>query len=241
MCTVSFIPKGKGTFILTSNRDEAPNRETDYPAIYNINDTKMVFPKDAAAGGTWVGVSEKQRLICLLNGGFVSHKRKSAYRMSRGVVVKDLLSCNNIIETVKNYKLDDIEPFTIVIVDWKDGLKLYELVWDEHKKHLSELPIKARLWSSSTLYSPKMKAERQQWFGNYVFKNDYSAESILNFHQTAGKENMDYGTIMDRVFVKTTSITQIEALPDSIEMRYRDLQKETLSIVNLPISEVVNE
>jgi len=221
MCTVSFIPKGKKAFVLTSNRDEAPNRQTDYPAIYDINETKMVFPKDAIAGGTWIGLSEKQRLICLLNGGFTP--------------------CTNIIETINTYNLDDIEPFTIVIVDWKDTLKVYELVWDEDEKHFSELPNEPRLWSSSTLYTSKMKAERQNWFKAYLTEEDYSANSILNFHRTAGKGNKDYGTIMDRTFVKTTSITQVEKLPDTVEMRYKDLQKDTLSIIDLPITEVVNE
>ena len=58
------------------------------------------FPKDAAAGGTWIGVSEKKRLICLLNGGFTAHTREESYRLSRGVVVTQLLSAENFKETI---------------------------------------------------------------------------------------------------------------------------------------------
>ena len=50
MCTVSFIYKGNEQFVLTSNRDESPMRETLKPSIYNALDTKMMFPKDAVAG-----------------------------------------------------------------------------------------------------------------------------------------------------------------------------------------------
>ena len=51
----------------------------------------MIFPKDELAGGTWIGASEKNTVICLLNGGFQNHKRQPEYRHSRGVVVKDFL------------------------------------------------------------------------------------------------------------------------------------------------------
>ncbi len=40
MCTVTFIPESVSGFILTSNRDEAPNRSTVPPKIYEV---KNVF------------------------------------------------------------------------------------------------------------------------------------------------------------------------------------------------------
>jgi uncharacterized protein with NRDE domain len=85
MCTVTLIPKGTNNFVLTSNRDEAPNRHTLSPDFYNIENTKLLFPKDEVAGGSWIGVSEKQRVLCILNGGFEKHERKATYRLSRGV------------------------------------------------------------------------------------------------------------------------------------------------------------
>jgi len=52
MCTVTFIPQGNNNFILTSNRDEAIGRKTLPPDFYDIEDTKMLFPRDAVAGGS---------------------------------------------------------------------------------------------------------------------------------------------------------------------------------------------
>ena len=69
MCTVTYLPLGDHNFILTSNRDVAPKRETTPPKEYNEVGVKLTYPKDKLAGGTWIGVSEKKRLICLLNGG----------------------------------------------------------------------------------------------------------------------------------------------------------------------------
>ena len=88
MCTVTYLPLGNNDFILTSNRDEQPSRETIPPQEYVEDGVVLTYPKDVLAGGTWIGLSSKKRLICLLNGGFESYERESSYKMSRGVIVK---------------------------------------------------------------------------------------------------------------------------------------------------------
>ncbi|MBN4058051.1 NRDE family protein [Olleya sp. AH-315-K02] len=241
MCTVTIIPKGKNDFILTSNRDEAPNRRSLQPEIYAVNKTKMMFPKDELAGGTWIGVSEKNRLICLLNGGFICHDRKADYRMSRGVVVNDLLASDNLVDSIENYNLDDIEPFTLVIPDWNVSLKLFQLVWDGTQKHFTELPLEPKIWSSSSLYSETMKKERLQWFNDFKERNKLDYKTIMDFHKTAGKGNEDYGVIMDRHFVKTTSITQVEKFDGIVEMRFNNLQKSKASVKTFKLQQTVNE
>ena len=241
MCTVTIIPKGKNDFILTSNRDEAPNRTSLAPDFYDINDTKMLFPKDELAGGTWIGVSEKNRLICLLNGGFNCHERKAAYRMSRGVVVNDLLASDDVVASIESYNLDDLEPFTLVIADWNTKLKFFELVWDGEQKHFTELPIEPKIWSSSTLYSDVMKKERLQWFEDFKTENELDSEAMLKFHSTAGHDNEDYGVVMDRHYVKTTSITQVEKREDSIAMRFNNLQNKSSSKKTFRLKQIVNE
>ncbi|RLD29772.1 MAG: hypothetical protein DRI75_01955 [Bacteroidetes bacterium] len=241
MCTVTIIPKGNNDFILTSNRDEAPNRTSLAPDIYTIKGTKMMFPKDELAGGTWIGVSEKNRLICLLNGGFTCHERKADYRMSRGVVVNDLLASEDVVASIEDYNLNDIEPFTLVIVDWNVSLKLFELVWDGQQKHFKVLPLEPKIWSSSTLYSQVMKKERLQWFEDFKIANELHSASLLNFHKTAGNGNADYGVVMDRHFVKTTSITQVEKIEDVVKMRFNNLQSNTASVKTFKLQQTVNE
>lgn len=241
MCTVTIIPKGNKDFILTSNRDEAPNRIPVAPEFYTIKNKQLLFPKDKLSGGTWIGISENNRIICLLNGGFQIHKRKPIYKVSRGVVTKDLMVATHIVDTIKSYDFSNIEPFTIIIADWNSGLKFYELVWDEKQIHFTELPLEPKIWSSSTLYNDEMKSSRLEWFQDFKSNNDLNAKSILNFHQTAGKKYLNYGVIMDRGFVKTTSITQIEKTNTIVEMRYNNLQdlKNTTKVFKL--STVENE
>lgn len=225
MCTVTIVPTGKTNFILTSNRDEAPSRVSLIPEFYSINDTEVLFPMDELSGGTWIGISEKNRVICVLNGAFEIHERKASYRRSRGMVAKDFMVADDIIDAVSQYNFEGIEPFTIVIADWNDGLKFFELVWDEKLIHFTELPLEPKIWSSSTLYDQSMRAERLKWFEAFETENLLNKETIEQFHKSAGSGNLDYGVVMDRGFVKTTSITQIEKNGTTIEMHYENLLK----------------
>ncbi|WP_034061304.1 NRDE family protein [Lacinutrix jangbogonensis] len=241
MCTVSIFYKGNKDFVLTSNRDEAPNRNALSPAFYILDNTELLMPKDEQSGGSWIGASDENRIVCLLNGGFKGHKRKPKYRQSRGVVVTDLLTTEDIEATIASYNFEDIEPFTIVIADWNTDLKFYELVWDEKQKHFQQLPLEAKIWSSSTLYSEDKKEARRDWFEDFISNNEWSSKALLDFHKTAGSGNNDYGVVMDRGFVKTTSITQIEKTDALIEMQFYNLNtsEKTSKIINL--AETIDE
>src|SRR5690606_25691999 len=173
MCTVTVFPLEESHFVLTTNRDEAPERTSLWPEIYPGENGRMLFPKDTVSGGTWVGASEQYRVLCLLNGGFEPHRRSLPYRKSRGEVVVDFL----------------------------------QVVCDGYQKHLRPLPLIPHIWSSSTLYTSEMKKERVSWFRNFVKEQEPLPEHILDFHTRTAPHNNDYGVIMDRGFVKTTSIT----------------------------------
>ena len=229
MCTVPFIPKSNTSFILTSNRDEAPGRDTIAPAIYKIEGVQCLFPKDAVAGGTWIGVSSKKRLISLLNGGFEAHKRIDAYRMSRGIVVKDLLVADSLAVAVAAFDFNGIEPFTLIAVEYGDALQLFELVWDGTKAHFTEKPLGPTIWSSSLLYTQEMKQKREVWFSRYLKSENISERTLLDFHKTAGEGNAKIDLIMDRGFVKTKAITQIIGSSKKAQMRYEDLQAQKIS------------
>jgi len=241
MCTVTIIPKGENDFVLTSNRDEAPNRVSLAPNFYQVNNTKMLFPKDEKAGGTWIGLSERNRLICLLNGGFEFHKKQDKYLISRGLVVTDLLAAPDIVNAIEAYNFFNIEPFTLVIADWNSHLKFIELVWDGSQKHVMELPKEAKIWSSSTLYSDEMKNDRQQWFEQFKSANELTSVDAKYFHKFTHNHNKEYGVIMDRGFVKTTSITQVEKIKGEVVLNFENLQENTLSSSTMLFSEAIHD
>ncbi|EDM44173.1 hypothetical protein SCB49_04070 [unidentified eubacterium SCB49] len=233
MCTVTFIKKSDTSFVLTSSRDEAPGRDTIAPKVYDENGVKCLFPKDAVAGGTWVGVSGRKRLICLLNGGFRAHKPKASYRMSRGVVVKNLLVAEDLSVEVDTFNFNDIEPFTVIAVEYGVSIKLFELVWDGVKIHFSEKPLISTIWSSSLLYASEIKQKREQWFSQFLKREHISEEKILGFHKTAGEGDLHVDLVMNREFVHTKSITQVVGSSGDVRMRYEDLQVDEISEATL--------
>lgn len=231
MCTVTLTPLAgdNKAFILTSNRDEAPGRETLAPDFYTEEERKMLFPKDVIAGGTWLGISDRKRVVCLLNGGFKKHFRKPPYRLSRGVVVKHLLAAEDFKKTVENYDFSGVEPFTVITAEWQQELKFFELVWDDEKSHFRELPLQPHIWSSSPLYSEEMKQLRETWFSDFRSKNDLNAKELLKFHTSAGVGDKNLDVIMDRGYVKTRSISQIIHQQGKTDFYYRDLATEEVS------------
>lgn len=234
MCTVTFIPKNNHDFILTSNRDEAPGRKTSPPQHYIREGTSLLYPEDAVAGGTWIGLSGKKRLICLLNGGFTAHEREDSYRLSRGIIVMDLLTASNISEAITHYDFKGIEPFTIILVTFEGDTKIFELVWDGIKAHFEEKPLSPQIWSSSLLYDAAMKAARETWFSTFLFDTlKPTTSEILNFHTTAGVGDKAIDLVMDRGFVKTKSITQIHKTADRVIMQYHDLEENLLTETTL--------
>jgi len=225
MCTVTYLPIGNNQFILTSNRDESPMRKTIAPKKYDEQGVALVYPKDELAGGTWIGLSEKNRLVCLLNGGFEIHERKGPYAMSRGLIVKKILSAENSVTCIENFIFDDIEPFTLVLVDWKNSLATYELVWDGVTKHFTELAQAPKIWSSSTLYTSEMKASRRAWFADWLSENKtFQQQEIINFQTSTNKGTPETSLKMKRNFVETVSITSVKKEED-ICLIYNDLLK----------------
>ena len=221
MCTVTYLPIGNDDFILTSNRDEDPLRKTIPPKPYIENGIRIDYPKDEIAGGTWIGLSEKKRLICLLNGGFENHEREASYRMSRGLIVKQLLTVHSAVEAIKEFDFTSIEPFTIILVDWSVGLRAYELVWDGTQKHFGQLPQEPKIWSSSTLYTQEMKELRKMWFADWLLEHkNYTQNDVFRFQQDETKGNMAMALKMKRRHVETVSTTSVVKSFENTKMSY---------------------
>jgi len=231
MCTVTFLPLTNNNFILTSNRDEQKERETYPPKKYFEDEVEMTFPKDKTAGGTWIGTSSKNRLVCVLNGAYKKHTRKNNYKKSRGVLAKEMLKVVDLLKHVEKLDLNNIEPFTMLIVDWDNGLNLFELVWDETKKHFTKLKNEPQIWSSSTLYSDEIKKVRKEWFQSWTAENEFNSEQILAFHHSEIGDK-EQSVLMKRSYVETVSITSIKKENNTVEIVYEDLVHTQKTVLN---------
>lgn len=223
MCTVTYIPGEKASFTLTSNRDENAARSPQNITQVEQNGIQLTFPRDTMAGGTWIAVSNNNKVVCLLNGAFAKHKHQPPYKKSRGIMVLDFFNYDKAEGFFDGFGFDGMEPFTMVIYD--QG-RLFEFRWDEKQRHIQPLDLsKKYIWSSSTLYDHEAKARRKQWFADWLEgRTEFHEEAILDFHQNAGDGDPWNDVIMNRDgLVQTVSITQIAKLPKHIELSYYDL------------------
>ncbi|MRT94103.1 NRDE family protein [Ancylomarina sp. 16SWW S1-10-2] len=233
MCTLSFIPVSDNDFIFTMNRDEDPNRIALEPQKYVHNGLELYYPRDSKANGSWIISNGINTSLCLLNGAFKKHKRRSDYRQSRGLMLLEFFEYSNPTDFIDNYQFEGMEAFTLVIVQGGSKICLWQLVWDEQNLHVKKLPAsKSYIWSSATLYSDSMKYEREQWFRDWLRnEKEINQASSLNFHKTGGKGNLEYGLLMNRKNrVRTLSITQISGNGNVHKMTYHNLLDEDKQI-----------
>lgn len=223
MCTVTYIPKGKDQFILTSNRDEAPGRSASGLVQENQAGKELLFPRDPIARGTWIATSNADQLICVLNGAFQKHHHRPPYRLSRGIMALQFFSFPDALAFFRDFDFVGMEPFTMVVYDRG---KLYDLRWDEKEVHVEELSVEEKhIWSSCTLYSEVWQAKRRQWFADWQKEEiDPDREAILGFHKHGGEGNPEYDVVMNRFnIVRTTSITSVQKGLSEIDVRYEDI------------------
>jgi uncharacterized protein with NRDE domain len=222
MCTVSFV-SANGKKIVTSNRDEHLQRETaSAPEFVQLDNTKIIFPKDAKAGGTWFVASDRGVVAVLLNGAFVKHIAKPPYRKSRGLVLLEIIALEDPVSFFNKDNLEGIEPFTVIL--YQPG-QLYELRWDGNKTHQRLLDITGNyIWSSATLYTDEVIEQRRNLFDSFIERKESpSAASVFDFHNN-NHDDEENGFIINRkTGMKTFSITQAIAEPEQIHFLHTDL------------------
>ena len=226
MCTVTYIPREEGSFILSSNRDENPARSPQNLTREQSKEHTLIFPRDTSAGGSWIAAEGDNRVVCLLNGAFEKHSHRPPYKRSRGVMVLDYFNYKHPAEFAEKYDFEEMEPFTLVMPH-KD--QLFELRWDEKRVHFRELDAKDfHIWSSATLYPEPIRKKRAGWFKNWLQgRTDFSLNAIHDLHRTGGEGDIWNDYIMNRNgVVQTVSITHIVKTSKSLEFIYHDLLRE---------------
>lgn len=238
MCTVTFFPIGDQV-VFTSNRDEAISRPLALaPAVSELNGKTLLFPKDPRAGGTWFAVTAEGTVAVLLNGAFKRHIPTGHYRMSRGLVLLDIISSDDAYAMLHTYDLRDIEPFTLLIYTCGSRHILTEFRWDGESRYLKDVdPTKPCIYSSATLYTPEIIHQREIWFSQFL-KNgmDKTPSSIVDFHASAGRGDAENGLVMSRgKLLKTQCITQAVLMKTAIDFYHHDLISDTIDRKTLAI------
>lgn len=223
MCTITYIPKEDGSFILTQSRDELASRSIATPPVSRkINNIEHLFPVDPDSKGTWIGMSANQKVACLINGGNSKYIPQPPYKHSRGLIIPKYFESIDFNDFYNNYQFDNLEPFTLLVLE--NG-KFLELRKEPETLVLRELDnTKPYIFSSVNLYNQEIHHEKEKMYNKWLESNsNIQPMDTIVFHDNfrIDKEGP--------VFLKngkdklqTVSTTAIHFQPKTTDMIYFD-------------------
>ena len=252
MCTVTYFPVTRSSFIITQNRDEHYSRpQATPPQISQIEGRSLLFPKDPTGNGTWMCASQG-RVVCLLNGAFGPHIFMPPYKKSRGLVVLDSFNHPNALQFASEYDFTDIEPFTMIWLQQQKSdtrmfrgnrheWELHEIKWDGNERyHQQHDAGNSYIWSSATLYSNDMHAKRIKWWTDWQ-KNELKnfPDDVLRFHHNGGDGDKRTDVCMNRGdIISSVSISSIFFDKD-FTFYYEDLKQKIKSETKLMVEPTI--
>jgi len=230
MCTVSYYPYRNG-YVMTSNRDEKISRKwSSQPVKKTSGDHTIWFPQDMDAMGTWFGSKSNGNTYILFNGAEQKHQTNPPYKKSRGIILLEMMENDSHSKYWNTAELDGVEPFSVVVAG-RAFLHLHR--WDGSKKKVEVLDMSQHhIWSSSTLYSPVVAAQRVEWFNHFVNENGEKKDpdSIFNFHLTEKMDDKENGLVINREgMMITKSITQSVFASGMLSLKHFDLMSNEVS------------
>lgn len=234
MCTITFIPHNDKAFI-THSRDESALRASAVaPAKYQVNGSTLLYPKDQTGGGTWIAVNENGNTGVLMNGGFVKHAHTPPYRKSRGLILPEIVSDEDMHAAYNAIDLQGIEPFTVILYN---NNTLLECRWTGQQKFVT--PYDAgewHIWSSATLYDDAAIAKRKQWFNAWQQQHPVPEQhNIIDFHLYSGAGDLYNGIRMNRNnTLLTVSLTSLAITDAGSSITYTDLRNGITSAEAIP-------
>jgi hypothetical protein len=123
-----------------------------------------------------------------------------------------------------NFSFENIEPFTLIIIDSRSATNLFQIRWDGSNPDFKQLDSDQKhIWSSATLYDKEAREKREKWFSDFTSKKRIrSTKDILEFHLSEEGNKKD-AILMKREIHETISITSIGKTEASILFTYYDL------------------
>nr|MBA3899041.1 hypothetical protein [Bacteroidota bacterium] len=105
--------------------------------------------------------------------------------------------------------------------------QIYELRWDEHKKHLKTInPNQPEIWSSATLYNKEAAELRRNWFFSWMEKHKDAVDfKIADFHNKRHGNSIENDILMKRDDgLETISLSQIMVEAGDCRFNYKDMK-----------------
>jgi uncharacterized protein with NRDE domain len=137
MCTLIVLHRcfADAELVVAANRDEYLDRAAEPPALRFIGGRTVLAPRDARAGGTWLGMNDTGVFAALTNR---PAKQPDPSRRSRGLLVNDALAAASAAEAAALLAVlpaGSYNPFNLFVCDAREA---FVAVYEE-KPELSRL------------------------------------------------------------------------------------------------------
>jgi uncharacterized protein with NRDE domain len=130
MCTLIVLHRcfADAELVVAANRDEHLDRPAEPPALRVWNGRTVLAPRDARAGGTWLGMNDARLFAGLTNR---PTERPDPSRRSRGLLVRDALAAPDATAAATRLSMlpaGAYNPFNLFVCDPDDA---FVVVYEE--------------------------------------------------------------------------------------------------------------
>jgi uncharacterized protein with NRDE domain len=212
MCTVVYRRSPAGV-TLVMNRDERRGRAPEAPPAAHAGRCRWIGPADGETGGTWVGVSERGVVACLLNGysaGDLAMLAASGIP-SRGDIIPALLESHppdpeawigRLVETTRypSFTLLVSGPTQSLRAEWRVNQGLGCTALPEDRWHLE---------TSSAWRTTEVVDHRRRLFSRWLENGATFDGPVATFNLIEEPDHREWSPLMTRCYSATRSITSI--------------------------------
>jgi hypothetical protein len=217
MCTATWILMDRG-YELFFNRDELRVRgEAKRPAVTSIDGARCIYPEDADAGGSWIGVNEYGFCAALLN--YYGNSTGDGEYISRGLLLTSLLSCKDRNAAAMKVRACDIPRyryFSLLLFDPTGPPVMIRWCGSERG---TEYIIDPKMPKTSSSYrTDEVVSSRKRLFAEHYGSAD--RETLLAFHRSHEPDRGPFSVCMHREDARTVSFSRIVATEEKVEFYY---------------------
>ena len=224
MCTsLIYRDIAKKEFGIGFNRDESIKRKPSLdPAEESLNGIKTLYPVDGDYGGTWIGVSSKNKIYALLNL-YEANLKILRNPKSRGFFVKNLLKEEIDFDFFTKENLLIYYPFRILEITLE---RTQILSWDGESVNILQNQENWKVIASSFVLGKEAEEVRSKTFmEEFLNKEITDFESISSAFLTCHlPEKGAKSPCMHRREAHTVSSTIISIKQDKIKLLYKNQQ-----------------
>lgn len=239
MCTILMLSARAGHLLLAGNRDEQRARPAALPPRQHVLTSeagatmRALYPIDAQAGGTWIGVNAAGVAMTLLN----NYQRSAVFDTegaprSRGLILPELLKESSLeqvhlaIESWAEREARHTFPFTLAAGSANEPGEALVAEWSGRELTITrrELPL---LLVSSGFDLEGVSAAREATLHEFLDAPAWGgeeelAEAITRAFSEGGEAPNAYTVCMSRDDARTVSHSRVAITPEHARFTYLD-------------------